>query len=152
MFNNYGQVGDGSSTDRVLPVNVSGLTGGVASISSHGNAVRSHSCAVTTGSTIKCWGYNASGELGNGTNSGPQLCPLGFGTFPCSTTPVDVSGAGPKPTATPTSDPVGGIAALTPPAAEGGDQVERILAIGSALLASAALGLAAAWRWRSYRR
>jgi alpha-tubulin suppressor-like RCC1 family protein len=150
MFNNYGQLGDGSSTDRVLPVSVSGLTSGVASISSHGNAVRSHTCAVTSASMIRCWGYNASGELGNGTNTGPQLCPLGFGTFPCSSTPVDVSGVGPKPTATPTTDPVGGVASLATPAAETRNS-ERVVAIGAILLASVAFGLAAVRRWRSAR-
>ncbi len=49
----------------------------------------SHCCAVTTSGTVKCWGVNTYGELGIGTTTGPQTCDAGY---PCSTTPVDVSG------------------------------------------------------------
>jgi alpha-tubulin suppressor-like RCC1 family protein len=59
-----GRVGDGTQTDRLTPVPVSGLSSGVAAIDTGTNA---HSCAVTTAGAVKCWGINFSGQLGDGT-------------------------------------------------------------------------------------
>src|SRR5207248_1043428 len=44
---------------------------------------------VTTGGRVFCWGDNLDGELGTGTNTGPQGCEFGR---PCSRTPVPVVG------------------------------------------------------------
>ncbi len=60
-WNAYGQLGNGSTTDRYTPVAVSGLTNAVQ-ISLGDN----HSCAVLSDGTAKCWGRNASGRLGDG--------------------------------------------------------------------------------------
>lgn len=62
-----GQLGNGIITtdfpnSMPNPGVVTGLTG-VASLS----AGSDHACALLTGGAIKCWGYNASGELGDGT-------------------------------------------------------------------------------------
>ena len=85
-YNGYGQLGNGNygNAPQSTPVGVSGLSIGVSAISSG----VFHTCALTTVGGVKCWGDNGAGELGNGTNSGPQSCAY----EPCSTTPVDATG------------------------------------------------------------
>lgn len=73
--NHWGQLGDGTITDRSVPVNVQGLSSGIETVSAGGG----HTCAVTTDGGVKCWGGNPFGELGDGTTTDHL-------------TPVDVSG------------------------------------------------------------
>ena len=63
--NQYGQLGDGTRTQRVTPTPVIGLDSGVAGVA----AGYSHTCAVTTGGGVLCWGYNQYGQLGDGTTT-----------------------------------------------------------------------------------
>jgi alpha-tubulin suppressor-like RCC1 family protein len=60
-----GQLGNGSENSSDKPVDVRGLKTGAATVS----AFRYHSCAVTIGGAVRCWGENASGQLGTGSKS-----------------------------------------------------------------------------------
>jgi len=61
--NYFAQLGDGSSSaDSLVPVQVSGLTSGATAIT----AGVGHTCAVV-GNGVQCWGYNAYGEVGDGS-------------------------------------------------------------------------------------
>ena len=62
--NSGGQLGDGSTTERHRPAQVKGLTRGVRSVS----VGYYHACALRTNGTVKCWGYNNSGGIGNRTS------------------------------------------------------------------------------------
>ena len=73
--NYYGQLGNGTYNNWPAPVDVSGLNGGVTAIS----AGEQHTCALNGDGSIKCWGYNYWGQLGDGT-------------IDDRITPVDVSG------------------------------------------------------------
>lgn len=65
-YNITGQLGLGSSGgSAAVPVDVMGLANGVIAISADGF----HSCALTTLGGVKCWGYNAYGQLGSGSNT-----------------------------------------------------------------------------------
>ncbi len=65
-YNDDGELGDGTTLrDKNAPVNVSGLGAGVSAIT----AGRYHACALTTGGGVKCWGWNAYGQIGDGNTA-----------------------------------------------------------------------------------
>jgi len=59
--NEYSQLGNSTTTNRNTPANVSGLASGVGAIT----AGFWHTCALTVGGEVKCWGFNGNGELGD---------------------------------------------------------------------------------------
>lgn len=77
--NILGELGDGTTMNRLSPVDVSGLSSGVRSISAGGWLAGGHSCALTVTGGLKCWGRNMYGQLADGTTVNRL-------------TPVDVSG------------------------------------------------------------
>ena len=104
-----GQLGDGTSTGpatcpptggqpcSTTPVQVEGVGGagalsGVVAVA----AGARHSLALRSDGSVVAWGSNPIGELGVGTRTGPERCPLvGMDPGdPCSTTPVQVHGVG----------------------------------------------------------
>jgi alpha-tubulin suppressor-like RCC1 family protein len=64
-WNAFGQVGVADTANKIVPTAVSGVTGGVTQIS----AGYTHTCALLTDTTIKCWGDNRWGQLGDGTTT-----------------------------------------------------------------------------------
>ncbi|WP_310566672.1 hypothetical protein [Hydrogenophaga sp.] len=76
--NDQGQLGDGSTTQSLVPVAVSGLDSGVVAVS----AGFRHACALTSVGGVKCWGNNGAGQLGDGstTNSPVPVAVSGLGS------------------------------------------------------------------------
>jgi alpha-tubulin suppressor-like RCC1 family protein len=76
--NQYGQLGNGSTTTDFVPVAVLGIANAVAIA-----AGAQHSCALLKDGTIRCWGMNYGGQLGSGMST--TIAPFGI------TTPVAVT-------------------------------------------------------------
>src|SRR5439155_24030995 len=73
-YNEFGQLGDGTTAHSLMPVAVAGLPNSVRAITTGGN----FSCALRTDGGVLCWGLNSAGQLG--------------GTSDISPVPVDVVG------------------------------------------------------------
>lgn len=60
--NNFGQVGDGTTTTRSALTNI-----GVANDWQQVSVGSAHSCALRNGGELYCWGSNANGQIGDNT-------------------------------------------------------------------------------------
>lgn len=67
--NIYGNLGDGTITKRSTPGPVQGLQSGVIDLV----AGPTTACAVMTDHTLRCWGDNSFGQLGDGTQQGGRV-------------------------------------------------------------------------------
>ena len=68
-WNGYGQLGDGTgSYQSNVPVLVTGISNAISIAAGNG-----HTCAVLSDGTVKCWGWNGSGQLGDGTSNSSNV-------------------------------------------------------------------------------
>lgn len=74
--NDWGEIGDGTTNDRTTPMDVTGLAGNATVVVGGG----AHNCAITKAGTVKCWGANWGGQVGDGGQGNSR------------TRPVDVAG------------------------------------------------------------
>ncbi|MDX2193514.1 MAG: hypothetical protein NW201_09165 [Gemmatimonadales bacterium] len=84
--NGAGQLGDGTTTNRSIPVAVAGPPGVVFMQVATGGA---HTCAVSAAGAAYCWGRNDSGQLGDGTTT-QRLGPVAV-VAPVGTTFIQVA-------------------------------------------------------------
>ena len=81
-YNWYGQLGNNSTTQSLVPVavNTAGALNGktIISVSTGGN---DHSCALTSDYSVYCWGYNGYGQLGNNSTT-QSLVPVAVNVLP----------------------------------------------------------------------
>ena len=73
--NNFGELGDGSIIDKLLPTQI-GTDTNWQSIAGGGY----HSVAIKTDGSLWGWGYNYFGQLGDGNSSMINMSPLHIGT------------------------------------------------------------------------
>jgi alpha-tubulin suppressor-like RCC1 family protein len=65
-YNQFGELGNGTTTNSDVPVPVLGVSGATAVA---GDENGGGFCAVLSTGHVKCWGNNTYGELGNGTTT-----------------------------------------------------------------------------------
>ncbi len=84
--NGYGQLGDGTNTNRTTATQVVQL--GIVVAIAAGNW---HTCAIEIDGAVKCWGYNHSGQLGDGSRTNRSL-PLRVSSLGGPATAVSAGG------------------------------------------------------------
>jgi alpha-tubulin suppressor-like RCC1 family protein len=88
-YNNKGQLGDGTNTDRYTPALTSSLGIGrtAVAISSGG----SFTCVILDDGNVSCWGKNTYGNLGDGTTVSARYTPAQTSSFGTGRTAVAIS-------------------------------------------------------------
>ncbi len=86
--NNLNQLGDGSYNSSAMPQEVTGLDLGVLSV----DAGRNHTCVVVKGGSVKCWGSNFGGQIGNGESGYQVTSPLPTDVLQLKSTAVVTTG------------------------------------------------------------
>ena len=88
-LNNDGQLGDGTTTQRLTPVLVSGIMNATAITT--GSA---HSCALLATGRVACWGDTYHGQIGDGTPPGTSTDRLTPVEVPAITNAISISADG----------------------------------------------------------
>ena len=89
-LNDSGQLGDGSTANSSVPVHVKGLAN-VAAISAS-SGYSDQVLALLENGSVETWGGNDRGQLGVGSQTGPEICGGGSRVNWCSKTPLPVKG------------------------------------------------------------
>jgi hypothetical protein len=87
--NNYGEMGNNTTSNSLIPVAVSGFSEGIVSIS----ASDSSACAVSTSGGAYCWGDNSHGELGDNSTTS-SLVPVGVSGLSSGVVSISVGDGG----------------------------------------------------------
>jgi len=73
--NDSGQLGNGTTNTSRTPLQVPRLTGVTAAVAGAAGAA-GWSMALLSNGTVRAWGFNTDGQLGDGTTGDPPLSPI----------------------------------------------------------------------------